>query len=145
MTSRRWYSVSCTTRVQEIENFGQAGERKLPPDEGHGYIWRVCSLSQLEERDGGVYVDEEMVALSREVPAAVRWMAGPVIRRVAKETLAASIERTRIAVETETKATSVAAKRTGGTEGSAVCGHGPSGACGSDRQAPLGLPRREIR
>jgi hypothetical protein len=120
---RRWYSVSCTTRVQEIENFGQAAERKLPLDQGHGYIWRACSLSQLEERDSGVFVDEEMMALSREIPSAVRWMAGPVIRRVAKETLAVSIERTRIAVGTRARATSVAAKRAGGVEGPAVCGH----------------------
>jgi hypothetical protein len=95
----RWYSVSCSSRVQEIENYGQPNEHKLQPDVGHGYIWRMCSLSQLEDRDGGVYVDEEMMALSRDVPAGLRWMAGPIIRRVAKETLAASITRTRTAVK----------------------------------------------
>ena len=121
----RWYTVSCSTRVQEIQNYKQEGEHELPPDVGHGYIWRMCSLSQLEERDGGVYVDEEMMALSRDVPAAMRWMAGPIIRRVAKETLATSIEKTRAAVGTRANTTTVASKRpatsNGGMSTSAIC------------------------
>ncbi len=72
LDERRWYSVSSMIRVQEIEDYGQPGQHKLPPDEGHGYIWRMCSLSQLEERDGGVYVDEELMALSRDMPAALQ-------------------------------------------------------------------------
>jgi len=119
---KRGLSVSCTSRVQEIDNFGQPGERKLPPDQGHGYVWRMCSLSQLEERDGGVYVTEQMIALSRDIPAAVRWMAGPVIRRVAKETLSASIGRTRIAVGAKSTSPAVVATRK-------EAGFDPSGAC----------------
>jgi len=32
---------------------------KLPTDEGHGYIWRLYSLTKFEERDGGVYIEVE--------------------------------------------------------------------------------------
>jgi hypothetical protein len=117
---RRWYAVSCSTRLQEIEDYGQPGEHKLPPDEGHGYIWRVCRLSQFEERDGGVNVEDEMIALSRDVPAALRWMAGPVIRRVAREMLTTSIEKTRVAVGAKPKVPDVSAKRSNFNE-SGVC------------------------
>jgi hypothetical protein len=95
----RAYSVTCSVRLQEVENYGQPGEHKLRPDEGHGYIWRMCGISQLEERDGGVIVGEEVIALSRDVPVALRWMAGPIIRRVARESLAESMQKTRAAVE----------------------------------------------
>jgi hypothetical protein len=95
----RAYSVTCAIRLQEIENYRQPGEHKLPPDEGHGYIWRICGITQLEERDGGVIVDEEVIALSREAPTALRWVAGPIIRRVARESLAESLQKTREAVE----------------------------------------------
>ncbi len=128
LDQKRWYSYSCATRMQEIENYGQPGEHRLPPDEGHGYVWRMCSLSQLEARDGGVYVDEEMMVLSRDLPAALRWMAGPVIRKVARETLAASIERTRVAVGSEANTTTLAAKRPLSGETS-VCGRAASIGC----------------
>ncbi len=124
----RWYSVSNSTRVQEIDNYGQPGEHKLPPDEGHGYVWRMCTLSQLEERDGGVYVDEELMVLSRDLPGAVRWMAGPIIRRVARESLAASIEKTRSAVGTRAQLANVA-ERTGGSSNSGVCARVGAAGC----------------
>jgi hypothetical protein len=94
----RWYSVTRTDRLQEIDDYGQPGEHKLPPDRGHGYIWRLTTLSQMEERDGGVYVEQEVLALSRDVPAGLRWMAGPIIRREARQSTASAMERTRTAV-----------------------------------------------
>jgi hypothetical protein len=123
LDEHRWYSVSCSTRVQEIEDFGGPGQHKLPPDEGHGYIWRLNSLSQLEERDGGVYVEEELIALSRDLPAVVRQLAGPIIRRVARESLAASIDKTRLAVKDAVKdnQATIAAKSQGGSYASGGC------------------------
>jgi hypothetical protein len=94
----RWYSVTRVMHFQEIDNYGQPGAHRLPPDRGHGYIWRMTSLSQMEERDGGVYVEEEVMALSRDVPVGLRWMAGPIIRREARASTASSMERTRTAV-----------------------------------------------
>src|SRR5207237_796289 len=110
LDDQHWYTVSCTIRIQEIENYGQTGERRLPPDEGHGYIWRAGGFSHFEERDGGVYIEEEVIVLSRDLPSALRWVAGPIIRRVAKETLATSLSNTRIAAVAKAKETSVAIK-----------------------------------
>lgn len=95
---KRWYSVGHTTRVQEIEHYGQPGEVKLPAGEGSGYIWRVYNISKFEERDSGVYVEVEVIALSRDIPASLRWLVNPIVRRVSKASLATSLGQTQDAV-----------------------------------------------
>ena len=91
---RRWYSTAYTTRVQEIDEYGQPGEHKLPVDQGSGYIWRLYSLSRFEERDGGVYVELEAIALSRDIPISVRWMVEPIVRRISRNSLQTSLQQT---------------------------------------------------
>src|SRR2546426_1509726 len=53
LDGRRRYCISYSARVQEIKDYGQPDQNKLPMDEGHGYIWRLYSLTKFEERDGG--------------------------------------------------------------------------------------------
>ncbi len=96
--ARRWYSIASTTRVQEIEDYDQPQERKLPCNEGKGYIWRLYSITRFEQRDGGVYVEVEAVALSRDIPASVRWLVNPIVRRVSKNSLVISLRQTQDAV-----------------------------------------------
>jgi hypothetical protein len=96
--SKRWYSLAYATRLQEIEDYGQPGERKLPPNKGRGYIWRLYSISRFEERDGGVYVELEAIALSRDIPISFRWIVDPVVRRVSKDALLTSLRQTSDAV-----------------------------------------------
>src|SRR5258708_7964557 len=69
LDDRRFYSISRTTRVQEIEELGQRGEHRMPEGQGGGYIWQLFSIARFEQRDGGVYVELEAVALSRDIPA----------------------------------------------------------------------------
>jgi hypothetical protein len=102
----RAYHVALTTRLREIDEYGQSGQRELPDDQGSGYIWRLCSITRFEERDGGVYFETEAMALSREIPASIQWMAGPMIRRMAKGALSAMLEKTRNAVLEATEAES---------------------------------------
>ena len=96
--AKRWYSIAFTTRVQEIEDFDQPNERKLPVNEGSGYLWRLYSITRFEERDGGVYVELEAVALSRDIPVSARWLVSPIVRRVSKGSVVASLRQTRDAV-----------------------------------------------
>ena len=96
---KRWYSVTQTTRVQEIEDYGQASQHKLPLDQGTGFIWRIYSLTRFEERDGGVYVELEAIALSREIPISVRWIVEPLVRRIARNSLQMSLRQTVAQVE----------------------------------------------
>ncbi|MCU1337186.1 MAG: hypothetical protein JWO19_2767 [Bryobacterales bacterium] len=95
---RRRYTVTQTTRVQEIADFGAAGQHALPEDQGTGLIWRLFAVTRFEERDGGMYVEIEAIALSRDVPASLRWFVDPIIRHVAKASLINSLQQTRDAV-----------------------------------------------
>jgi len=110
---RRWYSVAYTTRVQEIEDYDQPAQRRLPDNEGSGYIWRLHSITRFEERDGGVYVEIEAAALSRDIPMSVRWLVDPIVRRVSKSSLATSLRQTEDAVAGKMAATSFLSARCG--------------------------------
>jgi hypothetical protein len=94
----RWYSIATTVRVQEIEDYGQLSERKLPSGEGNGYVWRLHSITRFEEADGGVYVEVEAMALSRDIPSAVRWVVDPIVQRISRGALATSLRQTQGAV-----------------------------------------------
>lgn len=80
----RWYSIAHTRSIRQILNHGEANEQALPPDDGNGFLWRGCSFISFEEADGGVYVEEESMALSTTIPIAFRWLVEPYVERVAK-------------------------------------------------------------
>lgn len=96
---RRRYAISQTTRIQEVQNYGAEDQHVLPKDQGTGLIWRLVSITRFEQRDGGVYVEVEVIALSRDIPVSFRWLVMPVVRRVSKSSLATSLEETAQAVE----------------------------------------------
>jgi hypothetical protein len=96
---RRGYTVAGATRIQQIENYRRRGQRLLPPDTGSGYIWRIQSIVRYDERDGGVYLEMEALALTRDIPSSVRWLVNPVIRRLSTESLTATLQQTRKAVQ----------------------------------------------
>jgi hypothetical protein len=105
---QRWYSVTHTTRVQEIRHYGKANEQELPPNQGSGYIWRLYSIARYEQRDGGTYVEVEAIALSRDIPVAVRWLVNPIVRRVSKNSMLISLQQTQEAVRSTEAAKSQA-------------------------------------
>jgi hypothetical protein len=90
LDGRKWYSVAETTRVQEVSDEG-----RIPDGEGSGYIWRLGTISRYEERDGGVYIETEAMALSRSIPMALHWVVDPIVRRVSKASLETSLGQTR--------------------------------------------------
>jgi hypothetical protein len=96
---RHWYSISNTTHIQEVDKFGTPGQRVLPEDHGTGLIWRLSSITRLEERDGGVYAELEAIALSRDIPAAFRLFVTPIVRRVSRDSLATSLHQTKVAID----------------------------------------------
>ena len=98
LDDKRWYSAGSCQSIREIENYGKAVERELPPNEGRGYIWRLAGFSRFEERDGGVYVEREVIALSRDLPGGLRWFLEPIVNRLSRSSLSASLLQTRQAV-----------------------------------------------
>jgi hypothetical protein len=104
---RHVYSVSRTTRVQEIEQYGTVGQRFLREGQGKGFIWRLFSIERFVERDGGVYVEIEAIGLSRDIPASLRWIVEPIVRHVSRGSLILSLEQTANAIRSpESVATS---------------------------------------
>ncbi len=96
---RHWYGFSNTTHIQEVDKFGTPEQHTLPEDQGTGLIWRLSSITRMEERDGGVYAELEAIALSRDIPAAFRLFVTPIVRRVARDSLATSLHQTKVAID----------------------------------------------
>jgi hypothetical protein len=99
---QRWYSVSETTRVQEVAEYGGPSSYMLPQDDGTGIIWRLLIIARYQERDGGVYVELESIALSRDIPGGLRWLVEPIVRRVSRSSLVASLQETADTVRSST-------------------------------------------
>ncbi|MFL6354566.1 MAG: hypothetical protein ACJ74Z_22325 [Bryobacteraceae bacterium] len=79
--------------------FGTPQQQTLPEDHGTGLIWRLSSITRLEERDGGVYAELEAIALSRDIPAAFRLFVTPIVRLVWRDSLATALHQTKIAID----------------------------------------------
>jgi len=88
--------------VQEVAEFGSPFQRILAEGHGTGIIWRLYSIARYEERDGGVYIELEAIALSRDIPAALRWLVEPIVRKVSRSSLVTSLEQTADAVRSST-------------------------------------------
>ena len=95
---RDWQSRSYSTRIVEIANAGSPRERQRGPREEHGYLWRLNSYWLFREKDGGVYVECEVVSLSRGVPAVLAWLIDPIIRSLPKDALENTLRSTRAMV-----------------------------------------------
>jgi hypothetical protein len=98
LNNRRGYMTFSTTRVQQIEHYGEKDERRLPPDEGNGFLWRLVSFARFEERDGGLYLELEVIGLSRDLPGSMRLLLKPVIDHVPRRALTAKLDQTRQAI-----------------------------------------------
>ncbi|MGC2105960.1 MAG: hypothetical protein WA647_12710, partial [Candidatus Acidiferrum sp.] len=99
----RAHSRSSAVRIAEVENPGKSDERELPPGEDGGYLWRMETWWRMEEGDGGVYVQSEVVSLTRDIPTGLGWLVGPFVTSIPKETLGFTLEATKKAVESKAK------------------------------------------
>ncbi len=95
---RHGYGISRATRIQEIEEDGTPAQHDLQEGEGSGFIWRLFSIARYLERDGGVYIELEAIGLSRDIPASLRWIVEPIVRRVSRGSLSTSLQQTENAV-----------------------------------------------
>lgn len=95
---QRGYSVSQTTRLQEIQNYGGSHQYEMEPNAPKAYLWKLATISRYQERDGGVYLELEGLALSRDIPSSLRWLVDPFVRKASASAMAASLRLTRQAV-----------------------------------------------
>jgi hypothetical protein len=80
--STRGYCFARAVRIAEVQNPGKPDEKELSVGNDHGYMWRLNLYTRYLEKDNGVYVQIEFVALSRDAPGIVAWLANPYIRSI---------------------------------------------------------------
>lgn len=85
--SSRGYCLARAVRIAEMQNADKPQEKELPVGNDHGYMWRLNLYTRYLEKDNGVYLEVEFVALSRSVPRIVAWLVNPYIRSVPSEYL----------------------------------------------------------
>jgi len=94
----RLESRSYSTRIAEVDDPGQPNEHEYPVGHDHGYVWRLYSYWRLEQKDGGTYVQVEIIELSRGVPPEFAWLVDPLIENIPRKTLSDLLQNTRRAV-----------------------------------------------
>jgi hypothetical protein len=97
----REHSRSSAVHIAEVENAGKSGEREKSPGEEGGFLWRMETWWRMEGRDGGVYVQSEVVSLTRDIPTGLGWLIGPFVTSIPKETLTFTLDATRKAVRAQ--------------------------------------------
>lgn len=95
----RAHSRSSAIRIAEVKNAGEKNESEGPPGDGDGFLWGMETWWRMEERDGGVYLQSEVASLTRDIPTGLGWMIGPFITSIPRETLSATLNAARKAVE----------------------------------------------
>ena len=93
------YSISRSTRIDEISSPGTSKERVLPAAEEHGFLWRLNTYWSYEERDGGLYMQIESISLTRAIPTGLGWLIRPYIESVPRESLEFTLRAARKALE----------------------------------------------
>jgi hypothetical protein len=95
----RAHSRSSAVRIAEVQNPGKSDEREKAPGEDDGFLWRMETWWRMIEGDGGVYVQSEVVSLTRDIPTGLGWLIAPFVTSVPKESLTFTLQATRKAVQ----------------------------------------------
>ena len=88
------YSISRSTRINEIYAAGTNAERALHADEEHGFLWRLNTYWSYEEKDGGLYLQVEAVSLTRSIPHGLGWAIAPYIESIPRDSLEFTLRST---------------------------------------------------
>ncbi len=86
---------SYTTRICEVEDAGKPAEILILPDHGYGFLWRLYSYWRFQERDSGVHLECRAISLTRDVPKGLGWIIDPIVNKLPKQSLIATLESTR--------------------------------------------------
>lgn len=98
VAANRYASRSVATEIVEIDDAGTKKERRLPPGQDHGFLWRLNTYWTLEETPQGLWMEVRSISLTRDVPPGLGWVVKPLLRDLPKESLEAVMEATRRAV-----------------------------------------------
>jgi hypothetical protein len=105
----RGYSVSRSTHIWEVDNPGTARERRRPPGEDDGFLWRLNSYWSFARampdgprgdpsRREGLLIECEAVSLTRDVPLGLGWLLTPIVADLPRHELEFTLKATRKAL-----------------------------------------------
>lgn len=97
-SAMRAHSRSTAIRIREVANPGSTSEKEKAPNEDNGFLWQMETWWRMEERDGGVYVQNESATLTRDIPTGLGWLIEPFVTSIPQETLEFTMVATRKAV-----------------------------------------------
>ena len=95
VSANRAYSMSRTTKVQEVEHPGERNEQLKLPDTGRGFVWRINSYWRFDQRDEGTFIECESITLTRNIPLLLKPIVSPFVSGVPKETLTHTLQSAR--------------------------------------------------
>jgi hypothetical protein len=64
-------------------------------DTDHGFLWRMDTLWRMEQAPDGVFLECEVLSLTRDIPTGLGWVVGPFTQSVPKESLAFTLQKTK--------------------------------------------------
>jgi len=99
---RHGYLRSRSTRIAELADVGKPTEHELPVGDDRGLLWRLNLDWSCQEENGGVFLQIELIALSRGVPAIIAWLANPYVQRIPQEYLEKVLQAMRSGVAAQT-------------------------------------------
>jgi hypothetical protein len=91
----RAFSKSVSTRIAEVAGGGTATERVRAEGLDRGFLWRMNSYWRYEQVPGGVIVELESLTLSRSIPMGLGMVLGPMIDRIARESVTRTLASVR--------------------------------------------------
>jgi hypothetical protein len=94
---RKAYSHSISTKIAEVKDADHPDGEEWTVGQGRGYLWRLNTYWRFEEKDNGVYMQCEVLSLTRDIPFGLGWLLKPLVTKIPRESLSRALERTRIA------------------------------------------------
>lgn len=126
-------------QIREVEDRDNSRAGGDPSQSGHGYLWRLSDYSWFEQTPKGVYMQIEVIALSRNIPWGLGWLLRPFVIKLPRNTLTFTLVRTRASV----KAAEDAQPSTSST--SKECQHSGIGECAAIDRHRIDSRQRESR
>lgn len=96
------FSLTEATELQEVRRSEGGAEEDIPFAKAKGFVERSFTIVHYSEMNGGVIVRVESLVLSRDIPRTIRWIAMPLIRKFAAQTMTATLSRLNDGVVAET-------------------------------------------
>jgi hypothetical protein len=94
----RYFVRSHSEQIHEVKNPGEPDEKVLPEGDGLGFLWSMNSYWRVEQRNGGVYIECEVVTLARSIPLGMGALLRPTIESFASDSLINTLKEKRQAV-----------------------------------------------